>query len=206
MPAVIVAAGFDWIEGLVGVLFVVVWIVSQIANLVRAARGAGNVAKPVARPRPPQPQAVPAADPREQLARQIEEFLRRSDPVKPQPQPQPAARKPAAVKERRPTGDRSAGERRTGDQRRQPPRRPPPPPAAPPSPPPQPVGTEVATHVREAFANEIAHLHSPLEAAGTNLAGTVTVPHPLVALLRDPATLRQLVLVREVLDRPQERW
>lgn len=206
MPAVIVAAGFDWIEGLVGVLFVVVWIVSQIANLVRAARGAGNAAKPVVRPRPPQPPAPAAGDPREQLARQIEEFLRRSDPVKPAPPPQPAARKPAAVKEPRPTDARQAAERRTGDQRRQPPRRPPPPPAAPQPPAPPPVGTEVGAHVREAFANEIAHLHSPLETAGANLAGTVSVPHPLVALLRDPATLRQLVLVREVLDRPRERW
>jgi hypothetical protein len=28
----------------------------------------------------------------------------------------------------------------------------------------------------------------------------------LVALLRSPAALRQLFLVREVLDRPVERW
>ena len=33
-----------------------------------------------------------------------------------------------------------------------------------------------------------------------------TVAHELVAMFRDPKTIRQVVLLREVLDRPIDRW
>lgn len=48
---------------------------------------------------------------------------------------------------------------------------------------------------------------SPLSPAGTGIAspGNATAAE-LAAALRDPATLRRLVLVREVLERPVDRW
>jgi hypothetical protein len=33
-----------------------------------------------------------------------------------------------------------------------------------------------------------------------------TVAHELVAMFRDPKTIRQVILLREVLDRPIDRW
>ena len=36
------AAGFDWIEGLLPLLFVIFWIVSQVVNVVRRVAGGGG--------------------------------------------------------------------------------------------------------------------------------------------------------------------
>jgi hypothetical protein len=33
-----------------------------------------------------------------------------------------------------------------------------------------------------------------------------TAAHELVAMFRNPATIRQVILLREVLDRPIDRW
>ena len=77
----LIAAGLDWLEGLLPVAFVLIWIVSQVMNLFRNAAGkgggqvAGKPAKPVrvapraARPPGERPVAVDA---------EIEEFLRRT--------------------------------------------------------------------------------------------------------------------------------
>ena len=39
MPAgwLLVAAGLDWLEGLLPVLFLMIWVVSQVMNLFRGA-------------------------------------------------------------------------------------------------------------------------------------------------------------------------
>ena len=56
MPAgwLLVAAGLDWLEGLLPVLFLVIWIVSQVMTLFRGAnKPAGGPGAPPRRP--PQP-------------------------------------------------------------------------------------------------------------------------------------------------------
>lgn len=195
------AAGLDWLEGILPLLFLLFWIVSQVRNLFRGADG-GKAAGPM----PQRPARRPEARPpevdaaREELSRQIEEFVRRSSGARPAAPP--------------------AGRR--GD--RPPPRGPVPPPAppasgdkphrrsaAPAAQPPAGLGslgghaTDVARHVSAAFSREIEHLPGggaePAPAAAPH-----TVAADLVAALRDPATLRQLVIVREVLERPIERW
>jgi hypothetical protein len=45
------AAGLDWLEGLLPVLFVLFWIVSQVFNALKAA-GKGRPQPPVVRPPP----------------------------------------------------------------------------------------------------------------------------------------------------------
>ncbi|MFM8891874.1 MAG: hypothetical protein ACKOTB_09695 [Planctomycetia bacterium] len=67
----------------------------------------------------------------------------------------------------------------------------------------------VAAHVSEVFGKEMAHLRGDIqgEAATTRLAAAAASPaQELVAMLRDPRTVRQLVLIREVLERPVDRW
>ena len=79
--------------------------------------------------------------------------------------------------------------------------------------PPRPLGslgghaTDVARHVKDAFAHEIEHLPSGLSRVDAPPAPPRTATGlDLAALIRDPATLRQLMIVREVLDRPVDRW
>ncbi|MFM8703561.1 MAG: hypothetical protein ACKOHG_06775, partial [Planctomycetia bacterium] len=84
---VLLAAGFDWLEALLPVLFVVFWILSQVFAVFRRLQGG----RPVGEPRRPAPlprfdpavgreqrrmPAGDAADPRGDLAKQIEDFLR----------------------------------------------------------------------------------------------------------------------------------
>jgi len=75
--------------------------------------------------------------------------------------------------------------------------------------------TEVDRHVSDAFAHDLGHRTSGL--ADHHLAGTrgpaaaaapaaVTQADELVRMLSNPAGLRQLILLREVLDRPLDRW
>ncbi|MFN7812223.1 MAG: hypothetical protein ACK5SI_06120, partial [Planctomycetia bacterium] len=71
------------------------------------------------------------------------------------------------------------------------------------------AGGDVARHVAEAFAHDLDHTAPGLTTAP---AGPMPGPQPatvaaeLAMALRSPATLRQLILLREVLDRPTERW
>jgi len=73
--------------------------------------------------------------------------------------------------------------------------------------------TEVDRHVSDAFAHDLGHRTSGL--ADHHLAGTrepaaepavVTQADELVRMLSNPAGLRQLILLPEVLDRPLDRW
>ena len=75
--------------------------------------------------------------------------------------------------------------------------------------------TEVDRHVSDAFAHDLGHRTSGL--ADHHLAGArqpaaaaepaaVTQADELVRMLSNPQGLRQLILLREVLDRPLDRW
>ena len=186
MPAgwVLVAAGLDWLEGLLPVLFVLIWIVSQVMNLFRGvAKNPGN--PPAAPPRQP-PRPKPAAGPADdepRFEREIEEFLRRSLERPTAPPRPPKAVKPPRLRQPAP-----------------PPRRPAPVPVE------AAVGGDVAGHVAVAFAHDLVH-QSPDRTVGS--AGHAPEPAPpseLLAALRAPGGLRQLILMREVLERPTHRW
>ena len=230
----LLAAGFDWLEAVLPFLFVVIWIISQIMALVRRVSGGGAGGAPAPRPevirelprrlRPLPPAAPPVAG--DSLERQIEEFKRARQgmpaaggraepppvpPPNPYPPPTPATSSPRAPRaaeapapQRSPLTDTSLA---PGGLER-------------PTPLPQ-FGkldarqTEVDRHVSDAFAHDLGHRTSGL--ADHHLAGArqpaaaaepaaVTQADELVRMLSNPRGLRQLILLREVLDRPLDRW
>ena len=63
----------------------------------------------------------------------------------------------------------------------------------------------MARHVAAAFAHDLAH-EVPLAAVESSAVETAPLADELLAALRSPAGLRQLILMREVLDRPTHRW
>lgn len=204
--APVVAAGIDWLEGLLPLLFVLFWIVSQVVTLIR--RVAGDGARPGPAPVVPRRPPPPADDVRESLERQIEEFLKGSRGERGRGSATtPAAPRPEARRPRPPKPvQRPAAPVATS-------RVPPPLPKTPPRlsdrhlQPLGEAGDDVAEHVDGAFANDLRHRASPSAAAATsNAPPSDTTAADLAAALRDPATLRRLVLVREVLERPVDRW
>lgn len=234
MHVVVFAAGLDWLEGLLPVLFVLFWLVSQVVNVVRNVAGRGQP-RPRPQPgepvRPPRPDRERVEEVRADLERQIEEFLtqkaeRRGEPapapvrIPPRPQATPVRDKTERLRSEKPRIERLRTEK-TG------------PTAAPArgsraesviadvvkkSQPPAPQlgslgshGGDIARHVRDAFADDLEHrpsrLAKPMAAAAEPAAARPAVAaSDLVTLLRDPAALRQLFIVREVLDRPVDRW
>jgi len=218
-PPVLLAAGIDWLEAILPILFVGFWILSQVFAVLR--RGGGGPAQPpvVRRPEAPRaddagrmPQPAGEVDPRVELERQIADFLRqvtgedggpRRPPSRPAPTPQPApTRAPPKPPAPRPRAEQ--------------PLRPKPAAQAPRS-----VGTlatessDVARHVQDAFAHELGHLQSGLAQAADDPARVAEAKspargglsaHDLVAAARDPATIRQAILLREILERPVDRW
>ncbi|MFM7243750.1 MAG: hypothetical protein ACKO40_06180 [Planctomycetaceae bacterium] len=204
----VVAAGIDWLESLLPLLFVLFWIVSQVVTLIRRVAGDGGRPgpAPVVLPRPPRP----ADDAREVLERQIGEFLResrgdrgRAAAAKPvAPRPEPRRPKPPKPVQRQATPVAAS-------------RVPPPLPAPPPRlsdrhlQPLGEAGDDITQHVDGAFAHDLRHRVAPSSTAVTatgSAAARGTTAADLAAALRDPATLRRLVLVREVLERPVDRW
>lgn len=211
----LVAAGLDWLEGLLPLLFVLFWIVSQVWGVFRKVAGNGEAKppRPVPRPAPrPVPQApwleeAPRrddADLRGELEKQIEEFLRETGR---QPRPEAPAQPPRPGRRpRRPSRER--------------------PTAAPVPPPPMPASgrrpegagvvgslaerrSDIARHVEDAFADDLVHRKATapaVPAPADERMPAAPAPLDLVAALRNPATLKQLILVREVLDRPVGRW
>lgn len=175
----------DLIDTLIPFLFVAIWIVSQVFNVVRKGGKAAKppVRPPQARPVPPQAgQARPA-----ELDREIEEILRRTlgvEPartVPPRP-PKQAKQKQKQKKQAAPASPRltQQGSRRSRD--------------------------DVARHVEEAFAHDLAH-ESPSGTAAQSVAAIAAAPSAdLIASLRSPETLRQLMIVREILEVPTYRW
>ena len=217
------AAGFDWIEGLLPLLFVVFWIVSQVVNLVRRVAGdGGRPAAPPVRP-PPRPVAgEPPADVRVELERQIEEFLRQSRGGQQQPTPRPAPqpaqqRKPDPRPQQRPAVQRLDRPQASGTSSVR--RTPPPLPPKPGTPvtrmanrqltPLGEAGDDVIEHVNDAFANDLGHRDSILSSPAVVTkpkAAAGGVADELAAAIRDPAALRRLIVMREILDRPVHRW
>lgn len=230
MHVVVFAAGLDWLEGLLPVLFVLFWLVSQVVNVVRnvAGRGQPQRPRPVEPVRPPRPELERVEEVRTDLERQIDEFLkqkaeRRGEPApvrippRPQAPPRPQSvraktEKPRIEKERTaktgPTASPARGSRAesvVADVVKK---------SQPPAPQLGSLGShggDIARHVRDAFADDLEHRPSRLTkpmAAATEPAATrpAVAASDLVTLLRDPAALRRLFIVREVLDRPIDRW
>lgn len=211
------AAGFDWLDGLVPLVFAIFWIVSQVVNLVRRLSGEPRRPRvePVAAPRR-RPPAVDAGDGagdvRGDLERQIEEFLARSQQGRPVP-PRPVGSRRVEPTPARPRSAPLQAARR------------PPPPL--PAPLPQASGSSVAArhfdplgaagddiaeHVQDAFKRKLTRLGSSLPAG--NAVDAAERPQPaanaaaadLARAVRDPLEIRRLILFREVLERPVHRW
>jgi len=222
---ILFAAAIDWLESLLPVLFVGFWILSQVFAIFRRVAGGGDAAKGNGgvRPRPvaaPEAGPEPRDDLRDDLQKQIEEFLRQSTgerPAAPKPrpmaQPKPAAPRLVVAKTATPPAlpNRSAAPR-AGVERH--------------------VGslvagkTDTARHVQDAFAHDLKHERPAIESAATALrAGRpawaeqqatalpersaqlpVSTAAELLKALRNPATIRQTILLREVLERPVDRW
>lgn len=239
LPAMLLAAKLDWIEGLLPVLFVILWLGSQVIAALR--RAASQKPPPLPGRRPAQPRPVePAAgpgDPRDDLARQIEAFLK-GDPGRQAGRPErpaeaggrhtepregagvrPQRREGAKVRppERHGSGTGVSGRGATaggpraaggaavppslGDAGRAGGLLPREPAAA------HALGGDVARHVDEAFASDLKHRIGPAGTAPAGIPATAVEPvNQFAALLRDGDALRRLVIIREVLDRPVERW
>lgn len=199
---VLFAAGLDWLEGLLPVVFVLIWIVSQVMNLFRNAAGKPAdrpAAKPARAPRaaarPPRPAAEPPAG---DIDREIQEFLAQAlRGQKPQPVPQrpvtrPRSGKPSEAKSAGLAGAKGSGSRRDAAGERR-------------------IGGlagregDVADHVAAAFAHDLAH-EVPVAAAAAGSGRPSGMVDDLVAAVRSPDELRKLILLREVLDRPTHRW
>jgi len=223
-PPLLFAAGIDWLEAILPILFVGFWILSQVFAIFRRV-GGGPAKPPVVRlPDAPGPDAMrrddlprlpqPAGDvdPRAELEKQITDFLRqvtgeKSGAERPLPRPQPKPQPAPTLASPKPLAPRPRTE--------QPPR-PRPAVQAPRS-----VGTlatgssDVARHVQDAFAHELSHLQSGFDEATDEPAKGAATKSPahgglsareLVAAARDPATIRQAILLREILERPVDRW
>jgi len=218
-PPILLAAGIDWLEAILPILFVGFWILSQVFAIFRRV-GGGPAKPPVVRlpdaprrddlPRAPQPAGD--VDPRAELEKQITDFLRqvtgeKSGAERPLPRPQPKPQPTPTLASPKPLAPRP--------KTAQPPR---PRPAAQA---PRSVGTlatgssDVARHVQDAFAHELSHLQSGFDKATDEPAKEVTSQSPprggisardLVVAARDPATIRQAILLREILERPVDRW
>jgi hypothetical protein len=232
---VLFAAGFDWLEALLPFLFVAFWIVSQVFAVFRRLQGGGRQQPPPPRPRfdpvrdrprPPQPAGEDAADPRSVLEKQIAEFLReatgekKQQPTMQKSEPGPATRPQPPRPERRADADRRAPQtpRAAAPVRRE---REPKKNAvtreaaaritetAPQQP--QPQSESVARHVQDAFSRELTHLRGAItqdepQAGAAPRTSAPTPAEELMHLLRNPVTVRQVILLREILDRPVDRW
>ena len=153
--------------------------------------------EPIGEPLRPVPDGL---DPREELQRQIEEFLKNAaegrrpkPPAAPRREDrerkriEPAVAKPAAAPPLPPLAP--AAERHVGSLESRP--------------------TEVARHVQDAFAHDLGHLAPGIAAAARRTEAAkpgATTAESLVTAARNPATIRQAILLREILERPVDRW
>jgi hypothetical protein len=192
IPHAVLLAAFrgDLIDTLIPVLFVVIWIITQVIN---AFRNAGKAPPAPARPpqaRPVPPPAAGQGRPPE-LDRELEEILRRTLGVEPVRRPPAPPRPPKPPKQKQ-------NQKQTKQEAAVLPRMP------------QPGSRgsrdDVARHVEEAFSRDLVHA-SPSGTAAQSVAAIAAAPSAdLIASLRSPETLRQLIIVREILEVPAHRW
>jgi hypothetical protein len=192
LQSVVLLAAFrgDLIDTLIPVLFVVIWIVTQVINAFRNAAKAPPAPARPPQPRPAPPQPAGQGRPPE-LDREIEELLRRTlgvEPVRQAPSPPRPPKPPRPRQNQKPQNQEAAVSPRMA----------------------QPVSRgsrdDVARHVEEAFARDLAHA-SPSGTAAQSVAAVAAAPSAdLIASLRSPETLRQLIIVREILEVPTHRW
>lgn len=190
------AAGLDWLEGLVPALFLGFWILSQISGLLRRV------------PKQPGPQRpVDMVDVRAILEREIEQLK--------QLQRRPGQQVPSAGDATARTGGAPAPRR----VKRRPAANQKPPAGGSVVPPPLPtqsaatrsitgqgIDSGIAKHVQEAFAHDLAH-EAVLPRGEADSPPRSTVGAATIArMLRDPATIRNAIVLREVLERPTDRW
>jgi len=194
----LLANGLDWLEVLLPILFFLFWILSQFVAIVKKVVGGGE--------RPKQPQPPPIRQPRPvavdgvgrgDLQDEIREFLRREMPDRRRAMPQ-ATTSPPPPRPPRPRPVPQLVERSQEMPEPMPSRM---------------SGESIAEKVRQDFAKELEHLSTPLTAdraiASPQPSGGAATGSPaaeIVRSLRSPATLRELVVIREILDRPVDRW
>lgn len=191
------ANGLDWLEILLPVLFFLFWILSQFVAVVKKIAGGGDRPQqpppPIRQPRPVAVEGVGRGD----LEDEIREFLRRESPDRRRAMP-PTATSPPAPRPPRPRPTPRLVERSREM----------------PEPMPSMVsGEAIAEKVRQDFAKELEHLSTPLTAdraiASPQPGGGAATGSPaaeIVRSLRSPVALRELVVIREILDRPVDRW
>ena len=218
---------------LIWIVSQVVGVVRRIGGGGKVAGGDPNAGRPVG-PAPGQvrevrPPVVPVGEPdrraaQDDLQRQIEAFRRgqaaggipdppRRTPSNPPALPKaPPRREPVAGKPAAPRGQ-EGGVRRspapTANRSAAAPARQGTPPANNPPPILGGHGGEIGRHVDGAFAHDLAHAGIRPGSSDQSAVAPQTVPtvaHELVAMFRDPKTIRQVILLREVLDRPIDRW
>lgn len=202
LPMPLFAAGLDWLEALLPVIFILIWIISQITTIVRKLSGEQPAAQPP-KPKPPRPR--PAVKPAEaaarvappprkaepagagldaELRRQIEQFLkgRPTEPIQVDragPPPMPPKPRPASKPQRRQS---------------------------------KPTQPSRRADVGKTPIAEMPHLSSSLRPAASEepvtrpAAASIAVAGTIAGLLADPRSIRQAIVLREVLDRPVERW
>jgi hypothetical protein len=205
-PHLPLAAGLDWLEALLPILFVGFWVLSQIVAIGRKIVGPPAETGRANRPATPQPPVIrrrrPRADGEErpghagnlesfgdrqgEVQREIREFLERASSP---PVAKPAVRPPRPVS---PAVDQSKKSQSI---------------------------SSMSEKVQADFAKELQHLSSPLTSellagdpsldgsrATTVADGRAKAARDIRTMLRSPETLRQLVVLREILDRPVDRW
>lgn len=206
------AAGFDWLEGLVPAIFFVVWVLSQVFGLVR------RVAKPVA---PKRPLELPGeiVDVRALFEREIEQLKQLQEATRREPQreqsPRPSPPRRSTPEGRRPATQRDGGTRRTGPTPSSSTRAAGATPLVPrslahPAPSLSDGGTlaasGIAKHVEEAFAHDLAHETASSRGDATPHQSGSPLAVQIASMLRDPASIRRAILMRELFERPTDRW
>jgi hypothetical protein len=200
------AAGLDWLEALLPLLFVGFWILSQIVTVLRKV-GEQSRRGPAAAPR-----VEPVTEiERSSLEAEVREFLERMGQSRPPagPPPLPESPQPGPVRRAEPIREGRAPQPATDRAGPGGPvapvvRRPRPREDRPTAPQRRPVGSDVAGHVEDVFGHELRHLSSPLagEIHDEPAAHRPTRRVRILEMLRSPTGLRDLVVIREILDRP----
>ncbi len=204
-------ADFDWVKLVVPLIMFGVWVFNRLMGGETPAAKQAK-ARQQARAKPPQP----AGGERQRVEDEVGEFLRRAaqqrgarDPVAPPagppPKPPRPARKPLDRDERR--ADTARAESETSARA----------PELAPT-----IGSRLSqrsvqavevkqaeaameSHLAEAFSHQVGTLGGERHPLDTDEA--VSSPTTdVAAMLRDPRSIRDAIIVSEILRRPEERW